>query len=159
MSTSPPQDPDVPGAGGPAQPPPGGGYQAPPPASGYDAPPPAAAYGGPPPAAPAAPVVEPEGYGAPTKGFFGSLFDFKFDNFVTPIIVRFVYILALIGLAFTWLSIIITGFARNFGFGLLGLIIGGIGILVYVCFVRMTLEFFVSVVRMSQDIHKRLPSA
>ena len=137
------------------EPPPGGGYEAPPPPPTYSAPPPAGGYAGP----PAAPTSTSEGYGAPTKGFFGSLFDFKFDNFVTPIIVRFVYILALIMLVLGWLAFVITGFADSFGLGLAALIFGAIGLLVYVCFVRIALEFCVAVVRMSQDIHKRLPSA
>jgi hypothetical protein len=76
-------------------------------------PPPSDPYGQPP-----APGTPP-----PSKGFFGALFDFSFEHFVTPMIVKVVYLL---------------------------------GILLYLCLIRMTLEFYLAVTRMSQDIHQRL---
>jgi hypothetical protein len=39
----------------------------------------------------------------------------------------------------------------------LALVVGPIVVLLYLAFIRMTLEFYLAIVRMSQDIHTRLP--
>ena len=39
------------------------------------------------------------------------------------------------------------------------LILGPVFVIIYLAVIRMTLEFYLSVVRMSEDIHKRLPQA
>ena len=38
-------------------------------------------------------------------------------------------------------------------------ILGPVFVVIYLAVIRMTLEFYLSVVRMSEDIHKRLPQA
>ncbi|MBO1753845.1 DUF4282 domain-containing protein [Allobranchiibius sp. CTAmp26] len=91
-----------------------------------------------------------------SKGFFGALFDFSFTHFVTPIIVKVVYILATVVLVLGWLGFVIVGFNHSAGSGLLFLIVGAIGLIVYLALIRMTLEFYLAIVRMSQDIHQRL---
>ena len=123
----------------------------------YGTPPPSDPYGQPPP--PSDPYGQPPGGpgGLPQgKGFFGALFDFSFEYFVTPMIVKVVYILSIIGLAVVWLVFLAAGFAQNAGAGLIVLLLGPIGILIYLCLIRMTLEFYLAVTRMSQDIHQRL---
>ncbi|MGO4596458.1 DUF4282 domain-containing protein [Terrabacter sp. 2RAF25] len=92
-------------------------------------------------------------------GFFQALFDFSFTNFVTPILVRFVYLLATVALVATWLVLLFAGFVRGFGSGLTVLILGPVFLVIYLAVIRMTLEFYLSVVRMSEDVHKRLPQA
>ena len=92
-------------------------------------------------------------------GFFTALFDFSFTNFVTPILVRFVYLLATVALVASWLIFVFAGFANGVGAGLAALILGPIFVIIYLAVIRMTLEFYLSVVRMSEDIHKRLPQA
>ncbi|GAA2482807.1 hypothetical protein GCM10009858_20830 [Terrabacter carboxydivorans] len=92
-------------------------------------------------------------------GFFTALFDFSFTNFVTPILVRFVYLLATVALVASWLIFVIIGFTQNFGTGLAALILGPVFVVIYLAVIRMTLEFYLSVVRMSEDVHKRLPQA
>ncbi|GAB3878192.1 hypothetical protein GCM10028802_19070 [Terrabacter terrigena] len=92
-------------------------------------------------------------------GFFTALFDFSFTNFVTPILVRFVYLLATVALVATWLVLLFSGFVQGVGTGLAVLILGPIFLVIYLAVIRMTLEFYLSVVRMSEDIHKRLPQA
>jgi len=53
---------------------------------------------------------------------------------------------------------VITAFAGdNVGFGIAFLLLGWIPFLFYLALVRMTLEFYFSIVRMSQDINERLP--
>ena len=93
-----------------------------------------------------------------SKGFFGALFDFSFKTFVTPKIVKFVYVLATILLVLGYLFFVITGFAGdNAGVGIAILLLGWIPFLFYLAIIRMTLEFYYSIVRMSEDINKRLP--
>jgi hypothetical protein len=90
------------------------------------------------------------------KGFFGALFDFSFEHFVTPMIVKVVYVLAIMALGLTWLLFLAASFAQSASLGLLILLLGPIGIILYLCLIRMTLEFYLAVTRMSQDIHQRL---
>lgn len=95
--------------------------------------------------------------GAGNVGFFGALFDFSFQHFVTPMVVKVVYVLGLIGLVLGYLTFLVAGFAENAAAGIAVLVLGGIGLIIYLAFFRMTLEFFLAVTRMSEDIHRRLP--
>ena len=90
------------------------------------------------------------------KGFLGSLFDFGFEHFITPMIVKVVYILATIGLVLGWFIFLIGAFSQSAGLGIVVLILGPIGVVLYLAFIRMTLEFYLAIVRMSEDIHHRL---
>ncbi|MGZ5404402.1 MAG: DUF4282 domain-containing protein [Nocardioides sp.] len=116
----------------------------------YGTPPPNDPYGQPGMTAPGGPGVPPAG-----KGFFGALFDFSFEFFVTPMIVKVVYIVSIVGLATTWLVFLAASFSQGAGAGLIVLLLGPIAILLYLCLIRMTLEFYLAVTRMSQDIHHR----
>jgi uncharacterized membrane protein YcjF (UPF0283 family) len=98
--------------------------------------------------------------GQPTqssKGFLASLFDFTFSSFVTPKIVKFVYVLASIGLGLLYLALVIGSFSQSAGLGVLSLVVGAVIFIVYLAFIRMTLEFYYAIVRMSEDLHHRLP--
>lgn len=94
-----------------------------------------------------------------TKGFLPALFDFTFTHFVTPKLVRFVYLLATVALGIVWLFWVFVGFARGAGAGLAVLILGPVLFIIYLAVIRMTLEFYLSIVRMSEDVHHRLPRA
>lgn len=95
-----------------------------------------------------------------TKGFLGALFDFSFTHFVTPMLVKFVYLLATVLLVIGYLVLSIGMLADNVATGLLFLfIIGPIGLIIYLAITRMTLEFYLAITRMSQDINQRLPRA
>ena len=99
----------------------------------------------------------PSGPGQPPrKGFFGSLFDFSFEHFVTPMLVKAVYIVAIVALGLGWLIWVAAGFSQNAGFGIAVLLLGPILMFLYLCLIRMTLEFYLAITRMSQDIHHRL---
>ena len=89
--------------------------------------------------------------------FISALFDFTFTRFVTPMLVRFVYLLATVALVAVWLVTLIGAFASSVGYGIVVLILGPIVVIIYLAIVRMTLEFYLSIVRMSEDIHRRLP--
>jgi len=109
--------------------------------------------GGPPPYGqqPAGPGGQP-----PRKGFFGSLFDFSFEHFVTPMLVKAVYIVAIVALGLGWLIWVAASFSQSAGLGIAVLLLGPILIFLYLCLIRMTLEFYLAITRMSQDIHHRL---
>lgn len=90
-------------------------------------------------------------------GGLRSLFDFSFNTFATPKIVRIVYIVITILIALTWVGTLISMLANGEWLGFfLVLIFGALVALVYLALARMTLEFYYSVVRMSEDIHQRL---
>ncbi len=114
-------------------------------------------YGTPPPSDPYGQAVPPPPGGPPqSKGFFGALFDFSFEHFVTPMIVKVVYILSIVALGVGWLVFLAASFSQSAGAGLAILLLGPVAILLYLCLIRMTLEFYLAVTRMSQDIHHRL---
>ncbi len=110
------------------------------------------------------PPAQSPGYGSmppvhaeETKGFFGSLFDFSFNSFVTPKIVKFVYVISTIAIVLGYVFFVIVGFSRSVGLGVVVLLLGAITAIVYLAFIRMTLEFYYAIVRMSEDINRRLP--
>jgi hypothetical protein len=126
------------------QPPPG--YRQPPP--GYGKPPPG--YGG----SSGYPLPPAGGSdGEQTKGFLGSLFDFSFKSYVTPKIIRVVYVLVVVFVVIGYLAVTISWFNDSAAKGLAVLIFGAIGSILYLAMVRMVLEFFMAVFRMSEDIH------
>jgi Domain of unknown function (DUF4282) len=91
------------------------------------------------------------------KGFFGSLFDFSFNSFVTPKIVKLVYVVSTIAIALFYVVIVVSGFTKSPALGIGLLLFGAIVAIVYLAFIRMTLEFYYAIVRMSEDINRRLP--
>lgn len=141
--------------GAPGGPPPGQGWsggQQPPPfpsGGGYgQQQPPPPGWGGPP--AGGAPPAQQ------SNNFFGALFDFNFDNFATPVVIKILYILGMVLIGLAWIGYTIVSFASfGAGVGLAVLIGGAIVGLLYLIFFRMTLEFYYAVIRMSEDIHNR----
>lgn len=115
-------------------------------------------YGGSPYGQPYPPA--PPGYGGgPThKGFFGALFDINFTTFVTPMVVKVLYILFMVAFALGYIVAVIVGFTQSAGEGIAILIFGAIAVFIYLILIRVTLEFYLAVVRMSEDIHERLPT-
>jgi hypothetical protein len=97
------------------------------------------------------------GQSTSASGFFGALFDFSFHEFITPKVVKFVYVLSTIGLLLAYAIFVIAGFSRSAGGGIAILILGAIAVIIYLALIRMTLEFYLAIVRMSEDIHRRLP--
>lgn len=91
------------------------------------------------------------------KGFLGALFDLSFSHFITPMVVKVVYALGLVVMGLTFLVWLILGFSQDAVLGIAVLLLGPILMFLYLCLFRMTLEFYVAIVRMSEDIHQRLP--
>jgi hypothetical protein len=141
--------------------PPAGSYGQPP-ASGsygsgsYGQPPTSGAYGG---YDTGADGSGPVG-GPGRKGFFGALFDLSFTTFVTPMIIKVVYVIGLVVLGLATLFFALSGFFSDSpGLGILTLVVSPVVGLLYLCFFRMMCEFYLAITRMSEDINRRLPGA
>jgi len=93
----------------------------------------------------------------PGKGFFAALFDFSFDTFVTPMLVKALYVIVTVALFLAWIIAIVIGFTEGAGAGLLALIGGAVAVIIYLALIRMSLELYYAVIRMSEDVHRRLP--
>jgi hypothetical protein len=135
------QQPPYPGGYG-QQPPPGwGGYPQPGQQPG--------GFGGQP---PTGPVPGPPGR---TGSPFGALFDFDFNTFATPAVVKILYIVGMVLLGLAYIVALIGGFTQGVGIGLAVLVVGAVFVLFYLILFRVTLEFFYAIVRMSEDIHHK----
>jgi hypothetical protein len=108
------------------------------------------------------PSYGPPGYGSPPgydyprrKGFFSRLFDLSFEEFITPSIIKILFIISMIVIGLWVLGMIIFGFASLGAWGvifLVGALIGGFLLLLYV---RVILELFIVFFRIhdnTQDI-------
>jgi len=154
------QEPNAGQAGSPPHPssPPPHSAPPPPPPPGYGSPQQGYAPAGPPgppqgaggyaPAPPPPPVSA--GVGA--KGFLGSLFDFSFTTFVTPKMIRVLYILITVVLGLGYVAFVVGAFLQGVGRGLLVLVAGAVVALFYLVFARVALEFYMAVFRMSDDM-------
>lgn len=94
-----------------------------------------------------------------TRGFFGSLFDFSFDNFIAPKLVKFLYVLLLILLTIGALVQVVGSFGMiasgQDGFVLLGLlwlvlapVFWFLGLMIY----RVMLELMIVIFKISEDL-------
>ncbi len=102
----------------------------------------------PPPASPQSAVQSPQ-------TFFSRLFDFRFASYVTPTIISVLYVLGMIGIAIAYLFYVVTSFNINVGFGILVLlIIGPLFSLLALIWLRVTLEFYLALVRLSGDFRE-----
>ena len=90
---------------------------------------------------------------ASAKGFVGSLFDFGFNTFVTPKVVKVVYVLIMAGLALAELGYLIFAFKTSMVFGIISLVIlCPLSFFVYLAVWRILLERFIVVFRIADDI-------
>lgn len=76
-------------------------------------------------------------------GFFEALMDTRFDHLITPTLIRFLYVVAMIFLALGALIAIVAGFAESAGAGVVLLILAPIGALIYLIITRLWLELIV----------------
>lgn len=136
-------------AGGPQQQPYPGGYGQQPPQGWSGYPQPGQQPGG---YAPQGPVGGPQGQ---ARSPFAALFDFDFNTFATPAVVKILYVVGMVLIGLVYIGALIGGFAQGVGVGLVTLVLGAVAALFYLIFFRVTLEFFYAVVRMSEDIHRK----
>jgi hypothetical protein len=95
----------------------------------------------------------PPGEAAGARGFLGALFDFGFTSFVTPKVVRVLYMLIMIGTVVSALVFTIIVFKASTPFGIVTLVVGDpLFILIVMAIYRMVLEFFMVAFRAAEDI-------
>lgn len=88
---------------------------------------------------------------AEAKGFFGALFDFSFQSFITVKFATLIYMVLLVFLALGWLFMVIAGFATDAWAGVLALLLGWIPAVIYLILIRVMLEFYIAMIRTSQN--------
>jgi Domain of unknown function (DUF4282) len=90
---------------------------------------------------------------ASAKGFVGSLFDFGFNSFVTPKVVKVLYVLITAGLALVELGYLLFAFKASAIFGIISLVIlCPLSFFVYLALWRVLLELFMVIFRMADDL-------
>jgi hypothetical protein len=86
--------------------------------------------------------VQPQPPASPA-GFFESLMDTRFDNLITPKLIRFLYVVSIVLLAIGALVVVVSAFAHSAGSGIVALILAPLGALIYLIVVRLWLELIV----------------
>jgi hypothetical protein len=95
----------------------------------------------------------PPGVANSSKGFVASLFDFGFSSFVTPKVVKVVYVLITILVSLATIGIVVTGFRVNLGAGIFFLVIvAPLFFFIYLALWRIALEIFILIFRIGDDI-------
>jgi hypothetical protein len=86
---------------------------------------------------------------------FASLFDFSFTSFATPSLIRLLYIVGTVLIGLYYIGMVIAMFLTSSVAGLLTLVFGSVVALFMLALLRVSLEFYFAVVRMSEDVHNR----
>jgi hypothetical protein len=91
---------------------------------------------------------------AASKGFLASLFDFGFTSYVTPTVVKVLYVLVMVWLALSsFVLVVVAFFALGPVVGILTLIIvAPLYFLWFLALNRISLEFFVVIFRIAEDM-------
>ena len=93
------------------------------------------------------------GEAADPRGFLSALFDFGFTSFVTPKVIKVLYMLIVIGTVVSALVFTIIVFKASVTFGILTLFFGDpLFILITLAIYRIILEFFAVTFRVAEDI-------
>ena len=86
------------------------------------------------------------------KSFFASLFDVDFESFITPRIVKVLYVLTMVVFGLAALAYVIWAFTESIVFGLLMLvIIAPLMFLLYLIYTRVVLEIFLAIFRIMES--------
>ncbi|WP_068396719.1 DUF4282 domain-containing protein, partial [Kribbia dieselivorans] len=113
---------------------------------------------------PTDPLGQP--HGAPTaaapkapRGGLAALFDFSFTTYATPQIVRIVFLIVTTLLVLAGLGSIGSAFMTDPIVGIVALLLVPLVVIFYLAMIRMSLELVSAVIRISEDVHERLPDA
>jgi hypothetical protein len=82
-------------------------------------------------------------------GFFGTLFDFSFSEFLTPKVIKVLYAIGLLLAAIGALVFIVAGFHRGAGVGIIFLVISPVVFVLYALAVRIYLEIMLVLFRIA----------
>jgi hypothetical protein len=87
------------------------------------------------------------------KGFIGSLFDVSFSSFVTPKVIRVLYLLIIVFTVLSALVYTILAFRDNAGLGFVTLfVLAPLFTLIVLAAWRIFLEFFMVIFRIADDV-------
>jgi len=86
------------------------------------------------------------------KGFFGTLFDFSFSEFVAIKVIKLLYVLGVLLAAFGAISVIVKSFASSTLTGVIVLIISPLIFLLYLILIRIWLEVLIVIFRIADNI-------
>jgi len=89
--------------------------------------------------------VQPSEPGHVRRGFFESLMDTRFDSLITPMLIRFLYVVGMVVLTIGAIVFIVAAFTDSAGRGILTLILAPLVALVYLIVIRLYLELIVVV--------------
>ena len=84
----------------------------------------------------------------------GQLFDLSFTRYITPSIVKAVYVLIMVVIVLGWIAYTFAAFVRSPGAGLLFLLGGALVGLLYLVVARITLELYLAVIRIAEDVRE-----
>lgn len=88
-------------------------------------------------------------------GFFGRLFDIRFRDYVTPTVISILYVLGMVGIVIAYLGYVVAAFSADAALGVLVLlIIGPLVSLLVLIWMRVTLEFYLALIRLSGDFRE-----
>lgn len=87
--------------------------------------------------------IQPNPEAGAQRGFIESLMDTRFDSLITPMLIRFLYVVSMIVLAIGVIVVVIGAFKGSAGSGVLALILAPIGALIYLIVIRLWLELIV----------------
>ena len=105
----------------------------------------------PPPLPPASPTPPPA---SSSKGFFGRLFDLSFSEFVTPSIIKLIFIVGIV-LAALMSLVVFAAFANQGGGAVVaGLVFAPLVFFVYVLFARVLSEVYLILFRIEENTRK-----
>ncbi|MBM3324923.1 MAG: DUF4282 domain-containing protein [Calditrichaeota bacterium] len=86
------------------------------------------------------------------KGFWGSLFDFSFTDFITSKIIRILYVLLIIAAVVAALAAIVAGFTKSALLGVVTLLIlGPLGFILAMICIRVYLEIILVIFRIAEN--------
>ena len=89
-----------------------------------------------------------------TKGFFSSLFDVSFTEFLTTRVIKIIFVLAIVFAAISAFGVLISFFSRGVFAGLLGLVLAPIVFIVYVLLARIWLEVVIVLFRIAENTNR-----
>lgn len=89
------------------------------------------------------------------QSFFSSLFDYSFSSFVTPRIIKILYVLATIVIALWTLILVLAGFNVSSGAGLLMLVVvGPLFFVISMIYARVVLELIIVFFRINGNVQE-----
>jgi len=83
----------------------------------------------------------------------GSLFDFSFSSFLSTRLVKLLYALSMVGIAFIALSLVVVGFQAGAGTGILTLlVVVPIATLIMLAYARILMELMIVLFRIAENV-------